>query len=155
MFMGRLVKEPKDILIFGRAIGLKHVEGRDDASAQEIKDRPFKEKWSRYVRVHHAEFLAGPLGNGISLNAMMKTLGANSFLSTQQNAKKGSDKTNPRRAYQRQAAVELTPEAAGWINDRLQDAFDRFGTLPAVELAALDQPGFVVPPSIGKGKVAS
>lgn len=154
MFMGRMVKEPADILIFGRAIGLKHVEGRDDASPKEIKDRPFKEKWSRYVRVYNVEFLAGPLGNGISLNSMMKALGANSYLSTQRNAKKGSDKTNPRRAYLRQAAVELTPQAAGWINDRLQDAFDRFGTLPAVELAALDQPAIVVAGSTGVGEVA-
>ncbi len=46
MFMGRLVKEPNDTLIFGRAIGMKYIEGRDDATDADIAfpDREWKEK---------------------------------------------------------------------------------------------------------------
>ncbi|MCC5829264.1 MAG: phospholipase D family protein [Phycisphaeraceae bacterium] len=144
MFMGRMVKEPADILIYGRAIGLRHVEGRDDATPEDIALRSWKTKWPHYVRVHHGEFLAGPLENALSLNTMMETLGSSSFLPTQRNAKKGNGNTDPRKAYRQQAAVALTPEATAWLNDRLQDAFDQCGTLPAVELAALDQPTVAV-----------
>lgn len=61
MFMGRLVKGPVDILIFGRAVGLSHVEGRDDATPAELRLRAWKEKWPHYVRVHNAEFIGGVL----------------------------------------------------------------------------------------------
>ena len=33
MFMGRLVKEPNDILIYGRAVGMSHQPGRSPAAA--------------------------------------------------------------------------------------------------------------------------
>ena len=56
-------------------------------------------KWPRYIRVHHAEFVAGTMENGISLNELMDTLGTDSFVPTQRNAAQGQGKnTNPRRA---------------------------------------------------------
>ena len=67
MFIARLTKEP-DIRIFGRAIAMKHDPVRDNASPEDIVLRPWKERWSRYIRVHHAEFVAGTMENGISLN---------------------------------------------------------------------------------------
>jgi len=39
LFTARLVKDPNDTLIFGRAIGMAHVDGRDDATAAEIDAR--------------------------------------------------------------------------------------------------------------------
>lgn len=45
MFMGRLVRRPDDILVFGRAIGLRHQPGRDDASPAEIARREWKSRW--------------------------------------------------------------------------------------------------------------
>ncbi len=48
LFMGRLVKEPDDIIIYGRAIGIRHQEGRDDATSDDILYRPFKKKYSHY-----------------------------------------------------------------------------------------------------------
>ncbi len=140
MFMARLVKDPADILIYGRAIGMRHIESRDDASAADIALRPWKSIWPHYVRVHHAEFVAGTLANGISLNALMDALKSDAFLPTQRNAAKGEGNTDPRRAYLQQAAVELTPQALAWVNGRLQRAFNQFGTLPAADLATLDWP---------------
>ena len=81
IFSSRLVKGP-DIRVFGRAIGMKHKEGRDDATQTDIEQRPWKSKWPRYIRVHHAEFVAGTLQNGVSLGKLMDTLGTNSFSST-------------------------------------------------------------------------
>ncbi len=154
MFMGRMVKEPADIIIYGRAVGMRHVKGRDDATVEDIKLREWKEKWPHYVRVHHAEFLAGPLTNAISLNALMEKLESNAFLSTQRNTFNGKGNTDPRKAYRQQAAVALTAQAAAWLNEQLQQAFLRHGTLPAVELATLDRPAIDVSGSESSGEVA-
>lgn len=145
MFMGRLVRAPADILIYGRAIGMQHIDGRDDASAADTALRSWKAIWPHYVRVHHAEFIAGTLANGISLNALMDALESDAFLPTQRNAANGEGNTDPRSAYMRQAAVELTPQALVWVNERLQRAFNQYGTLPAADLATLDWPTVAVP----------
>ena len=100
--------------------------------------RPWKEKWPRYIRVHHAEFVAGTMENGVSLNELMDRLGANSFAPTQRNAARGQGNTNPRRAYLQQAAVELSAEGFSWLGERLQAAFDTHGKVPQ---DTLDQTG--------------
>src|SRR5207253_1892255 len=105
MFIARLTRDPNDLRIFGRAIGLHHVEGRDDATTDDIALRPWKETWPRYVRVHHAEFVAGDMSNGISLNTLMAELGSNAFASTKRNAARGVGNLDPRLAYQQQAHV--------------------------------------------------
>lgn len=138
MFMGLLVGEPNDILIFGRAIGMKHMIGRDDASAADIQRRMFKAKWPNYIRVHHAEFVAGTIGNGVSLNELMDELGANAFMATQRNAVSGEGNTDPRKAYRQQAHVELSPDGHEWVGARLENAFQVHGKVPASELERLD-----------------
>lgn len=119
---------------------MPHVRGRDDASPADIKERPWKEKWCHYARVHHAEFLNGTMGDGISLNDMMSELKSDSFVATQRNAMKGKGNTNPRTAYRQQAAVQLSDVGRAWIDERLQNAFERIGMIPASELAKLDWP---------------
>src|ERR1017187_5177562 len=41
IYMGRLVSDPNDILIYGKAIGSKHDPLRDDASEAEVQLRPW------------------------------------------------------------------------------------------------------------------
>ncbi len=140
MFISRLTSDPNDIRVFGRAIGLRHVPGRDDATLEDVKHRPFKETWPRYIRVSGAEFLAGTMANAVSLNELMNALGPNSFAPTQRNAKRGEGNTDPRRAYMQQAAVELSNEGREWLAERLQSAFDLFGKVPQDDLDQLDWP---------------
>ncbi len=140
IFIARLTKDPNDIRVFGRAIGLRHVPGRDDASPADIALRPWKEKWPRYIRVHHAEFVAGPMSNGISLNEIMDDLKAESFLPTQRNALRGDGNTDPRKAYRQQAAVELSIKGRVQLAERLQAAFDYRGKVPQAVLDNLDWP---------------
>jgi hypothetical protein len=140
MFMGWFVKQPDDIIIYGRAVGLHHEPGRDDASAADIKRRPWKAQWPHYIRVHHAEFIAGPLANGISLNEMMTALKADSFAASQRNAAKGEGNVDPRMAYRQQAAVELSAQSSAWLSERLQDAFVKHGKLAPDDLMQLDWP---------------
>lgn len=140
IFIGRLTYGPNDIRVFGRAIGLRHVEGRDDATLEDIALREWKADWSRYVRVHHAEFVAGTMANGVSLNALMDALGENSFAPTQDNALSGSGNTNPRRSYKQQAAVRLSTEGFALLSEQLQSAFVRHGRIPNNDLDQLDWP---------------
>jgi len=140
IFIGRLTHDPNDIRIFGRAIGMRHVPGRDDATAEDIARRAWKATWPRYIRVHHAEFVAGTMANGVSLNELMEALGASSFSPTKRNAVRGKGNTDPRRAYQQQAAVELSTEGSEWLGTQLQAAFDRHGRVPQDDLDKLDWP---------------
>lgn len=140
IFIGRLVQEPNDILIFGRAIGTKHVPGRDDATEADIKLRSWKAQWPHYIRVRDAEFVAGPLGNGISLNELMRKFNYQSFMPTLRNKEAGSGNTDPRRAYMQQAAVELTGQAAEWLNKQLDAEIRNHGRLSDDDLATLDWP---------------
>jgi hypothetical protein len=142
IFIARLTEGPNDIRVFGRALGLRHVPGRDDATAEDIARRHWKATWSRYIRVHHAEFVAGPMANGVSLNELMGALGANAFAPTQRNAARGEGNTDPRRAYQQQAAVELSREGLSWLGERLQAAFEAHGKVP------LDNLDWPVTPSV-------
>ena len=140
MFMGRMMKDPDDIIIYGRAIGLKHVENRDDASLEDIKLRDWKTDWPHYIRVHQAEFIGGILANGISLNELMKELGYNSFASTQRNALDGQGNINPRKSYMQKAAIKLTQLSTNWVNKRLEQAFEEYGKITPSELEKLDWP---------------
>lgn len=79
IFLGRFTDSPDDTLIYGRAIALRqHDDELDNATPEEIVARPWKATWPRYIRVHHAEFIAGRLANGISLETLMTTLEADS-----------------------------------------------------------------------------
>lgn len=140
IFIARLTRDPNDIRIFGRSVGMRHQPGRDDATAADIALRPWKEKWPRYIRVHHAEFVAGRMENGVSLNELMDTLGAESFAPTQRHTLRGEGNTDPRKAYRQQAAVELSAEGFSWLGERLQAAFDEHGMVPQDTLDQLDWP---------------
>jgi hypothetical protein len=59
MFIARLTTDPNDIRVFGRAIGMRHVPGRDDATPEDIQRRSFFGIWPRLIRVSGAEFVAG------------------------------------------------------------------------------------------------
>ena len=64
IFMGRFISKPRDIRVFGRAIGMSYKEGRDDATPADIECRKWMRKWSRFIRVYHGEFVDGTLENG-------------------------------------------------------------------------------------------
>lgn len=151
IFIGRLTYSPNDIRIFGRAIAMHHVAGRDDATQDDIARRPWKATWSRYIRVHHAEFVAGAMENGVSLNQLMNTFGADAFAATKRNAALGVGNIDPRRAYQQQAAVELSSEGLTWLSEQLQLGFNAHGRVPIETLDSLDWPTLPIPASGSRG----
>jgi hypothetical protein len=141
MFISRLTRGPNDIRVFGRALALRrHVPGRDDATPEDIARRFWNDRWPHYIRVYHAEFVAGSMENGVSLNELMATLGAASFASTRRNDARGRGNTDPRRAIRQQPAVALSPQGLSWLSTRLHLAFGLHGMVPADDLAKLDWP---------------
>ncbi len=59
LFVARFVENPSDVMIYGRVRGQQYVPGRDDATAADFKLRPWRRKWSRYIRVSNPEFIKG------------------------------------------------------------------------------------------------
>lgn len=140
MYLGRMVERPDDYLIYGRGAAMAYVDRRDDASPADIDLRPWKREYPHYIRVHDAEFIAGPLSNGVPLSALMDALGADSFVSTQDNARRGSGNVVPRMALRQQPAVRLTAEGLAWLNDRFEAALLQRGRVPAEDLRELEWP---------------
>lgn len=140
MYMGCLANDPPDILIFGRGIGIAHKAGRDEANAADIQLRSWKRQWPLYIRVHNTEFIAGSIGNGISLNHLMTTHKFHSFATTQSNAAKRSGNIDPRKAYMRHPAVHLSLQGANYLHERFEQAINQYGKLPSVDMEQLDWP---------------
>ena len=139
MFIARLTDEP-DIRVFGRAIGMKHEPGRDDATPVDTQLRSWIGRWPHYIRVHHAQFVRGTMANGVSLYEMMDALQPDSFETTRRNTARGDGNINPRRAYMRSPHVRLSTNAFVWLNERLHAAFKTHGVIPPSILDKLDWP---------------
>ena len=152
IFIGMFTRDPYDIRIFGRATGMAYEEIRDDATEADIQCREWKKEYPRYIRVRDAEFVDGPMINGVSLKELMDALGEKSFASTKRNAASGGGKNvDPRKAFMQQPAVELSSEGLMWLNERLQSAFEIHGTVPRAEINKLYRPSPSDIPSIGNG----
>lgn len=146
LFMAQLVARGgvADIAVFGRAVALAYLEGRDDADAADLALRPWKARWPHYVRVRDGEFLAGTLADAVSLGELMDALGAEAFATTQRNALIGRGNLDPRQAYRQQPAVRLSHEGCDWLDARLDEAFAQVGRLSDAELARLDWPASAI-----------
>src|SRR3954468_10747934 len=135
MFMGHLVRGPNDIVVYGRAIARAYEEGRDDADAEDIAQRPWLTRWPHFIRVHNVEFVDGTLADGVSLAELMDELGPYAFASTAENADRGEGNIDPRMSIRQAAAVKLTEAGTSWLDEELELAFARQGTLSGGGLA--------------------
>src|SRR4051794_11185671 len=140
MFMGQLVSGPNDIRVYGRAVAMAYEEGRDDADAQDIARRPWLERWPHFIRVREMEFVDGTLEDGVSLAELMDELGAYAFGPTAENADRGVGNVDPRQSIRQAAAIRLSEAGTSWLQEELEVAFRRLGSLRAEELAGLDWP---------------
>jgi hypothetical protein len=140
MFIARLVEDPDDILIYGRAIACQHDPARDVATPEDIVRHPWKQNWPNYIRVHDAEFLAGTIANGISLRKLADEMGESCFSSTEERAAKGETGINPLTTLGQKPDVKLSERGKQWVHERLEAAFGRFGRIPEADMAALQWP---------------
>jgi hypothetical protein len=138
MFMGHLVSGPNDIRVYGRAVARAYVEGRDDASGEDIARRPWLERWPHFIRVREMEFVDGSLGDGVSLAELMDELGAYAFGPTAENADRGVGNVDPRQSIRQAAAIRLSEAGTSWLEEELEAAFHRCGRVRAEGLRELD-----------------
>jgi hypothetical protein len=135
VYFARMVRDPANYAIFGRAVVIKYDRQRDRASQAEIQERGWKEEYPLYLRVKHPVFLAGTLDDGIMLFDIIKALGSESFVTTSERSKKGEKNINPYRSLSQQPYVRLTLQAVEWVESRFRRALERVGK---VEQAVLD-----------------
>jgi len=140
MFMGHLVSGPNDIEVYGRAVARSYEEGRDDAGAEDVAQRPWLERWPHLIRVQEMEFVDGTLGDGVSLSELMDELGAYAFGPTAENADRGVGNVDPRQSIRQAAAIRLSEAGVSWLEEELELAFRRSGRLGAGEVQGLDWP---------------
>jgi hypothetical protein len=138
MFMGQLVKGPNDIKVYGRAVALAHVEGRDDADAEDIALRPWLERWPHFIRVEGMEFVDGSLEDGVSLSELMDEMGAYAFGPTAENADRGVGNVDPRQSIRQAAAIRLSEAGTSWLGEELELVFRKSGKVRAEEIPGLD-----------------
>lgn len=147
MYVARLVRDPDDILVYGRGIAMEHVDDRDVASDADLQLRPWKRDWPYYIRVHSVGFVAGRLSNGVSLNALMDQLGPRLFASTERRVAEGETDVNPRLSLRRQPGVRLSAQGQQAVAQLLEQAFSTHGRLQPADLEQLDWPA----PTTGTG----
>lgn len=140
VYLARMVRGPKDHRIYGRAIARAHDAERDEASAEEIAHREWKDHFRYYIRVDNVQLIDGPLSEGVSLYELVEALGPEAFQRTHERQLAGETDINPKRTYARQPDVLLTFTGAAWIEARLQEAFRRTGLVQPRELERLDWP---------------
>jgi hypothetical protein len=95
MFFARMVQNPNDTIIYGRAIGFAYAIDRDDATPVDIALCNWKKKWPHYIRVREPELVNGTLANGVSLNDLMRELYWAAFASTTRNRERGKVRPIP------------------------------------------------------------
>ena len=139
MFISRLTDEP-GMRIFGRAIATRHRDGIDIVSKKDLERSSWKKRWPYYVRLHDAEFLNGTMRNGISIYELTEELGVESFARTQERARNGERNIDIRGTWQQKPHIRLSEQGFMWLNERLQAAFERHGTIAEATLAGLDKP---------------
>jgi len=139
--MGRYVEAPDDVLIFGRAHGMQHVDGRDQASRADLEERPWKKDWPVYIRVINPEFIDGQFSHGVPLSKLMNDLWSETFASASRRAAEtGRNDIDPRDSLPQQTQLELTPRAIRRLSDRLEQCFEVHGKISKDNLALLDWP---------------
>lgn len=144
IYMARMTS-PNNYAIFGKGEAIRFVDGRDEASKADIKERPWKETYPLYLRVKKCTFINGSLGDCVLLYDLIEALGAKSFPTTQMDLDIGSLDINPYRSLAQQPYVRLTETAVNWLEPRFQDCVDRFGIVGKKFISNLPKPRVIEP----------
>lgn len=139
IFISRLTTD--GIRIFGRSIGHKFDADRDQATPADIAVHDWKKTWGNYIRVTQPQFLDGTMKEGVELNVLMDRFDHESFMSTLRNSLHANGRNmDPRKAFMKQPAVELTPIASAWLNDEFNKRLQMHGEISAREYEHLYNP---------------
>jgi HKD family nuclease len=116
--------------IFGKAIAIKHIPDRDEASNLDIEHCPWKEEWPLYVRVKDPIFIDSTMQECPKMSTLIDTFDTSSFASTERRKSNGDSDINPWNSLRQQADVTITPIAANWLDNELDKAIKATGKIP-------------------------
>lgn len=128
IYMARMMNDG-EYAIFGKAIARKHDRIRDVASEEDISFVKWKDYYCVYIRVHSSEFLDSTFSSCPKMGKMMDELGYESFQSTKKRYGYGEENINPRQTLKQKPDVELSEEGAFWIEQKFQDAKNKFSLI--------------------------
>jgi hypothetical protein len=131
------IMDPVGYAIFGRAVAIPYVPGRDDATPNEVERQAWKTHWPRYIRVFAPVFIDAPLSDCVSLALLINKLGAQAFASTAKNMAGGGGNTDPNRALMQKPDVEITGEAAQLLAEEFEKRMNEKGGVPLSFLDSL------------------
>jgi hypothetical protein len=140
IYMARMTHNPSDYAIFGKAVALKYVEGRDEATIAEKTERPWKKNWPIYLRLVNPVFIDGKMDDCVFLYDLIKKLDYESFPSTKLRYNNGQRNINPYKSLSQQPYVKLTVAAVEWLEPRFQEALNRVGQVDDTFIQNLPQP---------------
>lgn len=139
IYLARMTSNPYDYAIFGKAEAIKFVDGRDEATKNEIAQRQWKKDWPIYLRVTNPIFIDGTMGDCVLLYDLIKALDYESFPSTKNRYDIGERNINPYKSLSQQAYVKLTTTAVEWLEPRFQEALNRIGPVEQNFINSLPQ----------------
>jgi HKD family nuclease len=140
IFICRMTHTPNDNMIFGRAIAKAFRYNEDMASKEEIENRPWMEKWPSLLKVFDAKFIDGQMSEMISLHSLMEELKYLTFSSTKENYEKGDGNLVPSKSIMQKAYIQLTKEAALWLEKRFHLKLKAIGSVDESFIDSLPVP---------------
>jgi len=144
MYLARMTRHPDgsaDTTVYSRAFAIAHDPEHDIASEDDIRLRPFKKRWSKYIRVYDVEFIDGTMSNGISLFRAMDELKEKTFRSTMINSIQNNGKNvDPRKSTYQKASLPLTAFSLDWLDEEFEKALEQHGVITNEKLLLLDWP---------------
>lgn len=144
VYMAFMTKNPVDYSVFGRAVAIPHVPGRDDATANEIARQKWKSKWPHYIRVFDPVFIDAPLSECVFLGPIIGQLGAHALSSTAKNLASGAGNLDPRRALRQKPDVEMTAQGAQELAEQFGERLRSTGPVPTSFIDTLPRPDIQV-----------
>jgi len=137
IYLARMTENPNNYAIFGKAIAMKYVEGRDKATASEIIERPWKKDWPIYLRIYDPIFIDGEMSDCVFLYDLIKSLDYMSFPSTESRYQSGERDINPYTSLAQRAYIRLTSQAVEWLEPKFQASLNRKGAISSEFIDAL------------------
>jgi len=154
IYMTYLVTNPPGYLVFGKAYATQYVEGRDDASPQEIARKRWKTDYPHYIRVHAPVFINAKLKDCPELEPLIERHGYNVFRSTRRRAKRGESDINPHLSLRQQPGMYLTAEATVDLEKQFDIALERYGRVPEKFIDTLPKPtAWMHPGSMSRNQI--
>jgi hypothetical protein len=138
VFISCMVGNPDDYAIFGRTEAIQHDERRDNATPEEIKQRPWKKDWPVYLRVKNGEFIEGAMENCPMLwNDVLREFDSRIFYRTKARSDAGEKGVDPKKSVRQKAYIRLSDEAGRWIDRKFQAALRENGAVDQEYLNSL------------------